>query len=55
MGADIWNLPESHDFQHSVVCIDYFSKSTETKPASDKNTTLIAELFYETIYVVTIA
>ena len=34
IGTDICNLPEVDGYKHLVVCTDYFSKWSETKPLS---------------------
>ena len=49
IGIDICNLPEVDGYKHLIVCIDYFSKWSEAKPAKDKSAETVATFLYEII------
>ena len=47
--VDICSLPKVDEFEHVIVCIDYFSKWLEAKPTRDKSAPTIAQFLYELI------
>ena len=49
IGIDICNLPEVDGYKHLIVCIDYFSKSSEAKPVKDKSAPTVAQFIYDVI------
>ena len=49
IGVDICCLPSVDEFEYLIVCIDYFSKWSETKPIHDKSAPTVAQFLYEPI------
>ena len=49
IGIDLSTLPEVDGFKHLIVCIDYFSKWSETKAVKDKSGPTVAKFLYEII------
>ena len=47
IGVDICCLPSVDEFEYLIVCIDYFSKWSETKPMHDKSALKVAQFLYE--------
>ena len=48
-GVDLCSLPKISEFEHVVVCIDYFPKWSEAKPTRDKSAPTVAQFLYELI------
>ena len=49
LGVDLCSLPKAGEFEHFVVCIDYFSKWSEAKPTRDKSGPTVAQFLYDLI------
>ena len=49
IGIDLCTLPEVDGFKHLIVCINYFSKWSETKAVKDKSAPTDVKLLYEII------
>ena len=49
IGVDICCLPSVDEFEHLIVCIDYFSKWSEAKPIHDKSAPTVAQFLYQLI------
>ena len=49
IGVDICCLASVEEFEYLIVCIDYSSKWSETKPVHDKSPLKAAQFLYELI------
>ena len=49
LGVDLCSLPKAGEFEHVVVCTDYFSKWSEAKPTRDKSGPTVAQFLYDLI------
>ena len=46
-GVDLCGLPEADGYRYLIICIDYFSKWSETKPITNKTARIIAQYLCE--------
>ena len=49
IGKDLCFLPKVDEFEHVVICIDYFFKCSEAKSTRDKSAPTVAQLLYKFI------
>ena len=49
VGLDLCSLPEVDGYRSLIVCIDYFTNWSESKPIRDKTALAVATFLYELI------